>query len=267
MKIMILSGLSWRHSWAPWLLMRSCRYDLVAFTGDVFASRVNASDDLKDELLWLKVVTEKLGKRTRLALGTGVGDEEVLTQFGQEYSKQPDWRTLVPEVAVKDGMNQVVAGEKGRILVSVFGSHLLLGENKGARYMQWRDGQKIAQTFKIPWLVLHPLGPVGSAITQWYNPHSGEYDWLGCSELGAEIEKYAPDFVVGGFPHHTPFEGGNWCDRMGKTLVLNPGCRPAGDFPCHIELDLERNRARWRVSGIEDSVISLREEESTKPAI
>jgi len=243
--------------------MRACRYDLVAFTGDLFAARVDSAEDLELELLWLKIITEKLGARTRMALGTGVGDEQVLARSDFDAMSQPDWRTLVPEVAVRDGMNQVVAGQKGRILVSVFGSRLRFGENKCARLMQWREAQRIVQMYKMPWIVLHPQGPYGTAITQSFNPHHEEYEWDGCTELVGEIEKYQPDFFVGGYPHHTPFEGGHWNDRIGKTLVLNPGCRPVGDFPCHIELDLGRNRARWRVSGMEESVVSLSGEEST----
>ena len=263
MKIIIVSGLSWKHSWATWLLMRACRYDLVAFTGDVFAARANTPEDLQNELLWLKVVTEKLGNRTRLALGTGVGDEEVLARPDFYSLFEPDWRTLVPEVAVKDGKNQVVAGQKGRILVSVFESRLRTYTNLSTYFMQWREAQLIAQKFKIPWLVLHPQGPYGTAITQSFDPHKEEYDWFGCTDLAVAIERYQPDFFVGGYPHHTPFEGGHWCDRIGKTLILNPGCRPVGEFPCNIEIDLERNRARWRVSGIEESVVALNEEEST----
>jgi Icc-related predicted phosphoesterase len=157
-------------------------------------------------------------------------------------------------------MNQVVAGEKGRILVSVFGSLVRTGENTCTRFLQWKKAQQIAQTFKLPWLVLHPYGPTGTAVTQWYNPHTCEYDGLGSLDLGAEIERYQPDYLVCACPDQAPFEGGHWCDRIGKTLILNPGCRPVGDFPCHIELNLERNRARWRVAGIEDAIVSLGEE-------
>lgn len=260
---MILSGLSWKQSWAPWLLMRAYRYDLVAFTGDVFAPRVNAQEDLENEITWLQVVTHRLGKRTRLALGTGVGDEAVLAKYELEYEKLADWRTLVPEEAVKDSTNQVVAGEKGRILVSVFPSRLLTLTHLYAYSMQWIEGRKIAQEFKLPWIVLHPTGPHGSAITQSFDPHREEYDHVGCTDVAGLIEKYQPDFFVSGFPQHAPFEGGNWCDRIGKTLLLNPGCQPCGEFPCHIELDLERKRARWRVSGIDDSIVALGEPEST----
>ena len=243
--------------------MRACRYDLVAFTGDIFAARVDSAEDLESELLWLKVVTEKLGNHTRLALGTGVGDEQILARPDLYPLFQPPWQTFVPEVAVKDGMNQVVAGQKGRVLVSVFGARFLFGENKDERSKQWREAQRIVQMYPMPWIVLHPQGPYGTAITQSFNPHDGEYNWDGCTQLVGEIEKYQPDFLVGGYPHHTPFEGGNWNDRIGRTLVLNPGWQPYGEYPCHIELDLERNRARWRVSGIEESVVSLRQEEST----
>jgi Icc-related predicted phosphoesterase len=243
--------------------MRACRYDLVAFTGDIFAARVDSAEDLELELLWLKVITAKLGMRTRLALGTGVGDEEVLANPDLNPLYQTDWRTLVPEVAVRDGMNQVVAGQKGRVLVSVFGSRFRFGEDKCARLKQWLDAQRIVQMYKMPWIVLHPQGPYGTAITQSFDPHNGEYNWDGCTELVGEIEKYQPDFFVGGYPHHTPFEGGHWCDKIGRTLILNPGCRPVGEYPCHIEIDIERNRARWRVSGIEESVVSLREESTS----
>jgi len=254
-----MSGVAWKHSWGPWLLMRSSRYDLVAITGDLFASRVDNEKELNLQLKWLKIITEKLDRHTRMALGTGIGDEELLLKAAGAGWKHPDWRTLVPEVAVTDGMNQVVAGQKGRILVTVFGSLIRTGENACTRFVQWKQARQIAQTFNLPWLVLHPYGPTGSAVTQSFNPHTSEYDWLGSQNLGAEIERYQPDYVVCGCPDYAPFEGGHWCDRIGNTLILNPGCRPVGDFPCNIELDLERRRARWRVAGIEDGIVSLGE--------
>jgi Icc-related predicted phosphoesterase len=160
-------------------------------------------------------------------------------------------------------MNQVVAGQKGRILVTVFASLVRTGENACTRFVQWKQARQIAQTFNLPWLVLHPYGPTGSAVTQSFNPHTGEYDWLGSQNLGAEIERYQPDYVVCGCPDNAPYEGGHWADRIGRTVILNPGCLQVGDTPCYIELDLDRNRARWRVPGMEESVVSLRDEEST----
>jgi len=265
MRLLLISGFAWKHAWGLWLLLHSHRYDLVVFTGDLFASRVTREADLQTGLLWLKIITAKLAPRTWLALGTGVGDEQICFKFPGKGRSFPDWQSLVPEVAAKDGMNQVMAGQQGRILVSVFGSHMIIGENKCARFMQWREAQKIAQNFKLPWLVLQPFGPAGTAVTQWFNPHTGEYEELGSGELAAEIEQYQPDFVVSGCPDHAPFEGGHWCDWIGRTLVLNTGCRPCGAFPCHIELDLERQRARWRVPGLEDAVVALDANKGSSP--
>jgi len=57
--------------------------------------------------------------------------------------------------------------------------------------------------------------------------------------------------VLCGHIHQAPWvDGGSWHDRLGRTVVFNPG-RQIGPVPPHIRIDTDAGTAEWY--GVYDS--------------
>ena len=85
----------------------------------------------------------------------------------------------------------------------------------------------------------------------YHSPPSGSaLSWNGRREYGDDalaewITRFQPDFVLTGHIHQAPFaNGGAWFDRIGETVVFNPGQQP-GPVPAHIVIDFEARDATW----------------------
>ena len=98
------------------------------------------------------------------------------------------------------------------------------------------------------WMWVYHWPPLGSP-TCWTGRKS-----YGDTELGGWIDEFAPDLVLAGHVHESPFtDGGSWIDRIGSTWVLNAG-HQIGHVPARIELDLDAGTARWvSLMGVEDA--------------
>ncbi|HYN39225.1 MAG TPA: metallophosphoesterase, partial [Rhodospirillales bacterium] len=92
---------------------------------------------------------------------------------------------------------------------------------------------------KQRWIWVYHAPPDRSP-TSWYN---GTYQ--GDAELTRWIGEYAPDIVLTGHIHESPFlKDGSWVDRIGPTWVFNAG-RQIGPTPTHVIFDTERQQALW----------------------
>ena len=64
-------------------------------------------------------------------------------------------------------------------------------------------------------------------------------------QLASWIAEYRPDVVLAGHIHQAPWvEGGSWHDRLGDTLVFNPG-RQVGKIPPHLTVDTAAGSVDW----------------------
>jgi Icc-related predicted phosphoesterase len=83
--------------------------------------------------------------------------------------------------------------------------------------------------------------PPDASPTSWTGKrHYGDED------LGRWIDRHAPDLVLCGHVHQSPFETpGGWMDRIGTTVVVNAGRQP-GPEPTRIEIDTDGDVAAWR---------------------
>jgi Icc-related predicted phosphoesterase len=81
-------------------------------------------------------------------------------------------------------------------------------------------------------------------------PAASPTSWTGTRHYGDEdldrwITEFAPDVVITGHVHQSPFmDGGAWVDRVGRTTVFNAGRQP-GEVPARLEIDTEARSARW----------------------
>lgn len=92
------------------------------------------------------------------------------------------------------------------------------------------------------WIWLHHAPAEGSR-TAW----DGRRD-CGDRSLTDAIAALRPDIVISGHAHEAPFaRRGDWHDRIGTTLLLNPGQVP-GPRPASVLLDLETQLALWSSS-------------------
>ena len=89
------------------------------------------------------------------------------------------------------------------------------------------------------WFWVHHAPPAGSPTSQDGNSYPGDV------ELEQWIGQYKPDAVLCGHVHQSPLRpGGSWVDRIGSTLVFNPG-RQYGRPPTHIILDSAHQTGLW----------------------
>jgi hypothetical protein len=89
------------------------------------------------------------------------------------------------------------------------------------------------------WFWVHHAPPAGSPTSWDGNSYRGDV------ELEQWIGQYKPDAVLCGHVHQSPLRpGGSWVDRIGSTLVFNPG-RQYGRPPTHIILDSAHQTGLW----------------------
>jgi len=89
------------------------------------------------------------------------------------------------------------------------------------------------------WIWIHHAPPVDSP-TSWSGTRS-----MGDQDLETWIYQYAPDIVVAGHIHQSPFvKNGSWADRIGATWIFNAG-HQFGAPPAHIALDTDLSEAVW----------------------
>jgi Icc-related predicted phosphoesterase len=115
----------------------------------------------------------------------------------------------------------------------------------------WWDGPLTREVVEVQ--LADAAGRVGDRRWIWAHhapPADSPTSWTGRRHYGDEelvrwIERFRPDLVLSGHVHPSPFvPAGAWIDRIGSTLVLNPGRQP-GPVPSHIEIDTGTDLARW----------------------
>jgi hypothetical protein len=89
------------------------------------------------------------------------------------------------------------------------------------------------------WIWIHHAPPDKSPTSWGGGRHFGDV------ELREWIEQYAPDIVLSGHVHQSPFvTDGSWVDRIGPTWVFNAG-QQFGAPPAHIVIDTDAGEALW----------------------
>ena len=106
------------------------------------------------------------------------------------------------------------------------------GRHRGAARRSRQDRRKL-------WIWIHHAPPDKSP-TSW-----GGTRYFGDTELVQWVIEYAPDIVLSGHVHQSPFvKDGSWVDRIGPTWVFNAG-QQFGAPPTHIIIDTKVGEALW----------------------
>lgn len=226
MKALVLADLHYSLKQLDWLLRAAEPYDLVILAGDLLDLGGGAERDTQ-----VVVVSRYLARlaRTRPVLVcSGNHDADDQSPAGEPVAA---WLQELRE----DG-------------VHVDGEHVRLGGTTVTLCPWWGGPATRADLTALlapgrpapgPWIWIHHVPPDASGVSWDGRRHQGD------PFLNELIGLHAPDLLLSGHVHQSPFRrGGSWIDRIGETWVFNPG-RQVGALPAVIELDLEAATARW----------------------
>ncbi len=220
-------------------MARAADYDVAVIGGDLLDLSSALDADVQ-----IAIVEKYLGllrQKTRLVVSSGNHDGDSRNSADESVA---EWlRAARSERLHVDGDSF----EVGDIRITVcpwWDGQLSRGELEA---MLEREAAQV----RGRWLWIHHAPPEG-ARTSW----SGR-KFVGDEFLRGWIERFAPDMVLSGHVHNSPFYGdGSWIDRIGRTWVFNPG-RQIGPQPTTITLDFDAMTAEWS-SQDEQSIRDLR---------
>jgi Icc-related predicted phosphoesterase len=244
MQILVVSDLHYTLKQLDWVATSAPEYDLVVLAGDLLDMASIVAPDAQ-----IAVVLEylaRMSERTRLVVCSGNHDLDDVNALDERAAM---WlaRAAALGVAV-DGAHL----DDPDVFVTVCAywdgprSREQVGEQLAADAALVR-----ADGGTRPWIWAYHAPPDESPTSWTGSRHYGD------DALNAWIGEYAPDIVLCGHVHRSPFaQPGGWRDRMGSTLVFNAGTQ-IGPVPTHIELDTDAAVARWSsYEGIEEFALS-----------
>jgi Icc-related predicted phosphoesterase len=227
MRLLFVADLHYALKQFDWLVANADRFDPVIIGGDLLD--LASALDFDVQIVVVEKYLERIRQKTRLLVSSGNHDG--------------DSRSAADESVARWLQEARAAG------LSVDGDSL---ELPGAlvTVCPWWDGPvsraeieaqlaRDAAKVRGRWVWVHHAPPAGSPVC-----------WTGKKFAGDEflrgwIERFAPDVVLSGHIHNSPFyAAGSWVDRIGKTWVFNPG-KQIGPAPACIALDLETMTAEW----------------------
>jgi Icc-related predicted phosphoesterase len=228
MRLLLVSDLHYTLPQLDWVLEHAGEYDVVVLAGDLLdiASAVAPDAQIAVSLEYL----ERIAAKTAVIAASGNHDLDRRDAGGERV---PGWLAAARDRGVVvDGMHL----DRPDALVTV--CPWWDGPNAKAAL----DAQLAADAELVGdrrWIWVHHAPPDNSPTSWTGKRHYGDED------LVAWIARYGPDLVLSGHVHNSPWMGdGGWSDRIGTTLVLNPGHQP-GSVPSRIEIDTDEDRVTW----------------------
>ncbi len=210
-----------------WIADQASEFDAVILAGDHLDAGGHA--DIQAQIALTVAYLGRLAERTTVIANSGNHD---LTARRDDGEKAATWLDRIDERVVSDGANVRVGDD----LVSA----CAWWEGPATRAElehQLERGADIDRPGRWIW-VYH--SPPDVSPTAW----SGQR-YFGDDVLNALIERHAPDIVLTGHVHDSPFRpDGSWHDRIDGTLVLNAG-RHVGPVPAHVLLDTGAGAVEW----------------------
>ncbi len=227
MRILVTSDLHYALRQYDWLLSVAAGYDAVILAGDLLD--LGSVVELRAQIVVVRTYLEQIRQQTRVIVCSGNHDLDILDAAGE---RSAGWMARFDDIGVISDGESVALGD---LLITAF---------------KWWDGpegkaaiaRQLAEARDIPhrrWIWVYHAPPADSPVSWNGRRHFGD------RELSAWIADCAPDIVLSGHVHPSPFVGGgSWADRIGDTWAFNPGQQP-GTVPAHIVLDLDRGEALW----------------------
>jgi Icc-related predicted phosphoesterase len=232
-RILAVSDLHYRLKHWDWLVDAAAGADVVAVAGDL--ADVASLVPIDVQSVVLATYLDRLAERAVVLAASGNHDLDGPGEHGEQVA---GWlRQPRADGVASDGASVDVDGTRFTVCPWWDGP---LG--KEAVRGQLADA---AQDRPARWVWIYHSPPAGTVLCRDGRREFPDHD------LAAWIEEHQPDLVFCGHIHQAPWaDGGSWHDRLGKTLVFNPG-RQIGPIPPHIVLDTEAGTAEWY--GVYDS--------------
>jgi Icc-related predicted phosphoesterase len=234
MKILAVADIHYALKQYDWLMSVAQDFDLVVVAGDLLD--IASIVERRAQVVVVRTYLEELASKTRVIVCSGNHDLDAPDAHGENAAL---WvRDLDVAGLAADGANLFV----GDTLVSVCpwwdgpGSRAALGAQLAAGAALRRGA----------WIWVYHAPPADSPVSWGGTRHHGD------RELSAWIAEHAPDLVISGHVHQSPFvRNGSWVDRIGSTWVFNTG-QQIGPTPSHIVVNTEAQAAIWfSISGTE----------------
>jgi Icc-related predicted phosphoesterase len=227
MKMLVVADVHYALRQYDWLLGVAGDFDLVVLAGDLL--ELSSIVERRAQVVVVKTYLEQLADKTRIAVCSGNHDLDMMGPDGEQVA---DWLRDLADMGIATDCSSF---RIGGTLVTV---------------CPWWDGaharEAIAAQLALAsherrdrWIWVYHAPPSGSPVS-WNGKRS-----FGDAALTEWIEMYAPDIVLSGHVHESPFvPGGSWADRIGGTWVFNTG-QQIGDAPAHIIFNLDAGEALW----------------------
>jgi Icc-related predicted phosphoesterase len=233
-RLLAVTDLHYRLPLFDWLLSAGPDADIVALSGDL----LDIVHPVPHETQAVVVGTylRRLAEQTPVAVCSGNHD---LDGPGPHGEQQATWLAEldVPGLSV-DGSSLDIGGV--RITVAPWWDG---PASRAAVEQQLRAG---AADRPERWIWLYHAPPAGTRLC-----FDGRRTFPD-EALTAWVDELAPDIVLCGHIHQAPWvDGGGWYDRLGSTVVVNPG-KQIGKVPPHVWFDLDTGTATWSGLGETD---------------
>lgn len=228
MQYLIASDLHYALPQLDWIAEQAPGFDAVILAGDHLD--IGGYADLDAQIALLTAYLAKLADVTTVIANSGNHDLTGRRAHGEKAAVWLD--TLDPRIVTDGGTQRV-----GPDLVSA---------------CAWWEGDITLAAVEHQLELDAARRPADGAWIWGYHspPDDSPTSWSGSRHFGDDvlnrlIDRHAPDVVIAGHVHESPFkDDGSWHDRIGRTLVLNAG-RHRGPIPAHIVLDTTDDRADW----------------------
>ena len=228
MRCLFVADLHYALPQFDWLLQAGPGYDLVVLAGDCLD--VGSIVDFSAQTLVVRKYLQRLAASTRLIVCSGNHD---LDSRGENGEKVPRWIQDIRALGIKADGDSLVVGDTLFTVCAWWDGPIVreqLVRQLEADALR-RDG--------LRWVWIHHAPPRNSP-TSWSGSKT-----LGDADVETWIARFAPDIVVSGHIHQSPFvREGSWADRLGDTWVFNAG-HQFGAPPAHIVLDTDACEAVW----------------------
>jgi Icc-related predicted phosphoesterase len=227
MKCLLVSDLHYALKQYDWTLEAAADFDVVVIAGDHLD--ISGHVDGRTQTIVILKYLQRLRDKVRLVVSSGNHDLDSRNAAGEKTAR---WIDKVRHMGVPtDGDCLQIDGTMFTICPWWDGP---VGRD-GVAALFRRDAGKDRKQ----WIWIYHAPPDGSPTSWIGDRHAGD------SELLRWIEEFAPDIVLTGHIHESPFcKGGSWVDLIGSTWVFNSG-RQIGPVPAHIIFDTEQRQALW----------------------
>ena len=227
MKILIAADLHYALKQYDWLKSVAGDFDLMVLAGDLL--EISSSVERRAQIIVVRAYLEDLASRTRVVVCSGNHDLDNRNEDGELIAR---WVEQLNDIGVVSDWGSL----------NVDGTLITVCPWWDGAATRERIGRQLAVDAQKPrsrWVWVYHAPPAESPVSWSGRRHHGD------EALTGWIRQYAPDFVLSGHVHQSPFvDGGSWADRIGSTWVFNSG-QQIGPTPANIALHLTQGEAIW----------------------